>query len=386
MELKEQIGVKDLTEESKSGTLQDSAEPNKNIILTSAENSSFVPEVSEKETKEEILKQEEHTNNDFDSASVTFLCEETGLKEAKPENCEQVKSSDIASEAKGPATIETEETNLDNVDIDVQPEEISGLEENRNKEISTVADGGEEKIEHQMEKEEPPGGIGHEVEVTTTEKPIDSISEDSSRDSCVMPQKDHEPITIVVSKTVEETPEKDVIADVNAKTPSSVQETDEKLIQKEDEPIKPKDVSELFSSDNGEEDANEKVQKLKDAESQMPPELQGEKNSYDTEDLEISQSGETSDLADQTEVSKLDTFTHENPSNEASKDIAISTCKDSEKATLEQEDSVQNLEGSLKGDVVEKGTAELKAGARSHECEPTNTKDNDQIAEKVTAI
>ncbi|XP_050271120.1 uncharacterized protein LOC126714798 isoform X45 [Quercus robur] len=382
LEFIEQIRVKDLTEESKSGTLQDGAEPNKNIILTSAENSSFVPEVSEKETKEEILKQEEHTNNDFDSASVTVLCEETGLKEAKPENYEQVKSSDIASEGKGPATIETEETNLDNVDIDVQPEEISGLEENRNKEISTVADGGEEKIEHQMEKEEPPGGIGHEVEVTTAEKPIDSISEDSSRDSYVMPLKDHEPITIVVSKTVEETPEKDVIADVNAKTPSSVQETDEKLIQKEDEPIKPKDVSELFSSDNGKEGANEKVQKLKDADSQMPPELHGEKNSYDTEDLEISQRGETSDLADQTEVSKLDTFTHENPSNEASKDIAISTCKDSEKATLEQEDSVQNLEGSLKGDVVEKGTAELNAGAHSHECEPTNTKDNDQIAEK----
>nr|XP_023909294.1 uncharacterized protein LOC112020953 [Quercus suber] len=166
------------------------------------------------------------------------------------------------------------------------------------------------------------------------------------------------------------------------KTPSSVQETDEKLIQKEDEPIKPKDVSELFSSDNGTEDANEKVQKLKDAESQMPPELHGEKNSYDTDDLEISQRRETNDLADQTELSKLDTFTHENPSKEASKDIAISTCKDSEKATLEQEDSVQNLEVSLKGDVVEKGTAELNAGAHSHECEPTNTKDNDQIAEK----
>ncbi|KAL0014384.1 hypothetical protein SO802_001453 [Lithocarpus litseifolius] len=381
LEFIEQIGVKDLTEESKSGTLQDSAERYKNITLTSEENSSFVPEVSEKETKEEILKQE-HTNYDFDCPSVTVLCEETGLKEAKPENYEQVKSSDIAPEGKGPATIETEETNLDNVDIDVQPEEISGLEQNRNKEISTVADGGGEKIEHQMEKEEPPRGIGHEVEVTTTEKPIDSISEDSSRDSYVMPLKDHEPITIVVSKTVEETPEKDVIADVNAKTPSSVQETDEKLIQKEDEPIKSKDVSELFSSDDGKEDANEKVQKLKDAESQMPPELHGEKNSYDTEDLEISQRGETSDLADQTEVSKLDTSTHENPSNEASKDIAISTCKDSEKATLEQEDSVQNLEGSLKGDLVEKGTAELNAGAHSHECEPTNTKDNDQIAEK----
>ncbi|KAM3713512.1 hypothetical protein ACJW31_01G261600 [Castanea mollissima] len=385
LEFIEQIGVKDLTEESKSGTLQDSPEPDKIFItLTSAGNSSFVPEVSEKETKEEILKQEEHTNNDFDSASVTVLCEETGLKEAKPENYEQVKSSETAPQGKGPATIETEETNLDNVDIDVQPEEISGLEENRNKEILTVADGGGEKIEHQMEKEEPPRGVGHEVEVTATEKPIDSISEDSSRDSYVMPLKDHEPITIVVCKTVEETPEKDVIADVNAKTPSSVQETDEKLIQKEDEPIKSKDVSELFSSDDGKEDANEKVQKLKDAESQMPPELHSEKNSYDTEDLEISQKRESSDLADQTEVSKLDTFTHENPSNEASKDIAISTCKDSEKATLEQEDSVQNLEGSLKGnvDVVEKGTAELNAGAHSHECEPTNTQDNDQIAEK----
>ena len=374
MEFIEKIGAKDLSEESKSGTLQDNAEPNKNFsTLTTAENSSLVPEVSEKEIKEEIPKQEEHTNNDFDSASVIVLSEETGLKEAKPGNNEQVKSSDIAPEGKGLATIETEETNLDNVDIDVQPEEISSLEENRNKEILTVADGGGNKIELQMDDKAPTRGIGHEV-------PLDSISEDSSRDSYIMPLKDHEPMNFGVSKIVEETPARGEIIDENTKTASG-QKTDEELIQKEDESIKSKDVSELFSSDDGNEDANEEVQKHKDAESHMPLELHNQKNSYDTEDVEISKRGETSDLVDQIEVCKLGTLTDEAPSKEASKSIA-----DSEKATLEQEDSVQNFEGSVKGVAVEKGTAELNAGAHGHECEATNTENEELIAEKVTAI
>ena len=309
MEFIEQIEAKDVTEESKSGTLEDSANPNKNFsTLTTAENSSFVPEVSEKEIKEEILEQEDHTNNDFYSASDTVLGEETGLKETKPENNEQVKSSAIAPEGEGLVTTKIEGTNLDNIDTDVQPEEISSLEENRNKEILTVADGGGEKIEHQMEDKASTKGISHEVEVITVERPLDSISKDCSREFYIMPLEDHEPMTIGVSKTVEEAPARDEITDANAKTPSSVQETDEKLIQKEDESIKAKDVSELFSSDDGKEDANEEVQKHKDAESRMPPKLHNEKNSYDTEDVEISKREETSDLVDQTEVCKTTCF------------------------------------------------------------------------------
>ena len=304
MEFTEQIGAKDLTEESKSGTLQDSVEPNKNFsTLIIAETSSFVPDIFEKMIKEQILKQEEHTNNDFDSASVIILSEETGLKEAKPEDNEQVKSSDIASE--GPATAETDRSNLVNVDIDVQPEKISSLEENRNKGILTVAEGGREKNEHQMEDKAPTKGIGHEVEVATAEKPLDSISEDSFQDSYMTPSKDHEPMIIELSRIVEETLARDETTYANAKTPSRVKETNENLTQKEDESIKSKDVSELLSSDDGKEGVNEEVQKHKDAESHMLPKIQNEKNSYDAKDVGISKTGETSDSADQTEVCKI---------------------------------------------------------------------------------
>jgi hypothetical protein len=305
LEFTEQIGEKDLTEESNLGTLQDSEEPNKNFsTLTTAENSSFVPEASDKEIKEEILKQEEHSNNDFDSTSVTVLSEETGFKETKPENNEQVKSSDVAPEGKGLATIEKEGTSLDNVDIDVQPEEISSLEENWNKEILTVADGSGEKNENQVEDKVPTKGISHEVELTTAETPLDGISEDSSQDSYIMPLKDHDPMKTGVRKIVEETPISDEITNENAKTTSSVKKTDEELLQIEDESIKSKDVSELLSSDDGKEDANEEFQKHKDPKSHVPPELHDKKNSYDTEDVELSENRETSDLADQTEVSR----------------------------------------------------------------------------------
>jgi hypothetical protein len=84
LEFIEQIEAIDLTEETKSETLQDSAEPNKDFSALTKAN---VHEMSREEIKEENII------NDSYSASITIVSEE-GLREAKPENNEQVKSFD----------------------------------------------------------------------------------------------------------------------------------------------------------------------------------------------------------------------------------------------------------------------------------------------------
>jgi L-lactate utilization protein LutC len=97
LELIEQIEAIDLAEETKSRTLQDCAETNKEFSALTIAN---VPEVFEEENKEETSNQEENTINDSYSASVTAVSEEVGLKEAEPENNEQVQSSDNKEDSK----------------------------------------------------------------------------------------------------------------------------------------------------------------------------------------------------------------------------------------------------------------------------------------------
>jgi L-lactate utilization protein LutC len=91
LEFIDQIETIDLTEETKSETLQDYAGPNKDFSALTIGN---VHEVSEEEIKEETLRQEENIISDSYSASITVASEEEGLKEAEPENNEQVKSFD----------------------------------------------------------------------------------------------------------------------------------------------------------------------------------------------------------------------------------------------------------------------------------------------------
>ena len=91
MEFIEQIETTDLTEETKSGTLQDCAELEKNFSASTIAN---VLDVSEEEIKEETLSQEEKIINDSYSAFATAVSKEAGLQEAEPENNEQIKSFD----------------------------------------------------------------------------------------------------------------------------------------------------------------------------------------------------------------------------------------------------------------------------------------------------
>ncbi|BFG26949.1 hypothetical protein CerSpe_132230 [Prunus speciosa] len=65
---------------------------------------------------------------------------ETCLKEAKAENKEQVKDTDIVHEEKGLATVLTDDTSLDVEDIDVQAEQNFNSKENLEEQIPTAAD------------------------------------------------------------------------------------------------------------------------------------------------------------------------------------------------------------------------------------------------------
>jgi hypothetical protein len=97
LELIEQIEAVDLIEETKSRTLQDYAEPNKDFSTLTIAN------VPEEEIKEGTFRQEENIINDSYSASVTIVSDEPGLKEAEPENNEQVKSFDYKEISKDQA-------------------------------------------------------------------------------------------------------------------------------------------------------------------------------------------------------------------------------------------------------------------------------------------
>jgi hypothetical protein len=91
LEFVEQIQPIDLSEETKSRTLQDEAEQNRDFnasIIT------IVPELSEEEIKKETSSQEENNIDDSYSASAlaTDVSEEVVLKEIEPETNMEIKS------------------------------------------------------------------------------------------------------------------------------------------------------------------------------------------------------------------------------------------------------------------------------------------------------
>jgi hypothetical protein len=89
LEFVEQIQPIDLSEETKSRTLQDEVEQNRDF---NASTITSMPELSEEEIKNEALSQEENNINDSYSASATVVSEEAVLKEAEPETNEEIKS------------------------------------------------------------------------------------------------------------------------------------------------------------------------------------------------------------------------------------------------------------------------------------------------------
>ncbi|XP_020414632.1 LOW QUALITY PROTEIN: uncharacterized protein LOC18781677 [Prunus persica] len=86
---------------------------------------------------EENFNSKENLEKQFPTAADEV---ETCLKEAKAENKEQVKDTDIVREEKGLATVLTDDTCLDVEDIDVQAEENFNSKENLEKQFPTAAD------------------------------------------------------------------------------------------------------------------------------------------------------------------------------------------------------------------------------------------------------
>jgi hypothetical protein len=80
-----------LSEETKSRTLQDEAEQNRDF---NASTITTVLKLSKEEIKKETLSQDENNINDSysASASATVVSEEVVLEEAKPETNEEIKS------------------------------------------------------------------------------------------------------------------------------------------------------------------------------------------------------------------------------------------------------------------------------------------------------
>jgi hypothetical protein len=93
LEFVEQIQPIDLSEETKSRTLQDEAEQNRDF---NASTITIVPELSEEEIKKETSSQEENNIDDSysasASASATDVSEEVVLKEVEPETNVEIKS------------------------------------------------------------------------------------------------------------------------------------------------------------------------------------------------------------------------------------------------------------------------------------------------------
>jgi hypothetical protein len=87
LEFAEQIQPIELSEKTKSRTLQDEAEQNKDFNASTV---TIVPELSEEEIKNETLSQEE--NNINNSYSATVVSEEVVLKEAEPETNVEIES------------------------------------------------------------------------------------------------------------------------------------------------------------------------------------------------------------------------------------------------------------------------------------------------------
>ncbi|CAL2250579.1 unnamed protein product [Prunus armeniaca] len=86
---------------------------------------------------EENFNSKENLEKQFPTAADEV---KTCLKEAKAENKEQVKDTDIVHEEKGLATVLTDDTSLDVEDIDVQAEQNFNSKENLEEQIPTAAD------------------------------------------------------------------------------------------------------------------------------------------------------------------------------------------------------------------------------------------------------
>ncbi|KAF3444607.1 hypothetical protein FNV43_RR14299 [Rhamnella rubrinervis] len=371
--------VTNFPEEAKRETLEDNAGPNKELYatittkaleeeLTEQSNKNFVQNSSsEAEVSQKVLEDATQDKGpvicNSNSVSAGIVTEKTCLQDVEPENKEQVRNFDIALKEKG---LES------HADIEIQQEKSSNPEENGEKQIPADADKSREEIGHEMENETSVR-IESEEKNTTSEILLDNIPEDNLQDSYTESSIVKESMTAGASDRSEKTPPRDKNLHEDAKTPTIDPSKEALQLLKEDESILPDDGSTLESYDIVKGIGNEEIQKQRDQQLHEPHEHINDINSSESGDVAISNIEEATDFAYETEVSKLEILKDEKLSIEDSTNIAVGTCMDSAKEILKHQESDNNSEGSLKGEV--KTAFEVE----------TNTNKNDELlAKKVS--
>ncbi|KAF8390483.1 hypothetical protein HHK36_025009 [Tetracentron sinense] len=370
-----------------------------------AETSCLISEVSEKQIIDKIEKVET-TSHEFDTASVTGITAEPSLQEAGPEGEKLVETSDLASEDKGLATIETSRTSLQGEEVkSVAIEEISNLGENTDREILTAqkpeADQAEQEIKYEILVRDPDAVLRSEdqgiettteTEIATGKTPLDDKEEENLGGSSTLPLKKQEELTEGSEKIKDETAVKGETQDENPETPFVSQTTEEVSMKIEEEPKKPEEVSEMRSEHIGKESPNEEFQKDEDGEIDKSP----EKHIFESKDVDSILEEKTTELTEPSDRSKSEASIDEmlelvlkknipegeKPFDEAAKALETTgTWADTEKDILEQKESIKNLEDKFnEGMEVEEEALELGAKGHSHERnEGSNTTNNENL-------
>ncbi|KAF7134977.1 hypothetical protein RHSIM_Rhsim08G0050800 [Rhododendron simsii] len=339
-EANEDFNAESITESSSEETTQ----KDRNVDLV--ENSSSVPEICEKEIKEEVLEKED--------PYVPVVAEETSATQVDGENVQGLDSADLVFEEKGQVSTETSQMGSNATDLIDSTVETSILGENDKTEIPTAR------------------------EVATVETSLDDISEQMLQASSIQTSKEHDLVSPEVGETTGEAPEKDEMLYEKAETSLAEETTEDEIREIEDASSNPVKDTDLGSIDKEKEIANAYAA-VEDREFYAPPEQNIEESTSES-DAEVLRRVTTSKVADCNEISKSEAV-EELKSSENDKpeyDTAISetsegveTCggyMDTEKAIPEREDSAKNLEGSSKeNDGIEKAPVESKAETHGSE-------------------
>ncbi|KAM7506589.1 hypothetical protein LguiA_017042 [Lonicera macranthoides] len=193
---------------------------------------------------------------------------------------------------------------LDDVDVTAKLEDASKLAESKNMQIprATKEDESGEKPDHELQNEMRDTSSKTEVEreVSPAETPIDYASEQNLEHSPMMSSGEHNHMTTESSETADEAPEKVEASYINAQT---AEITEEKLLQKQVEPMDPRDEADLSLIDTEKSSANEEVhgevQEIYEALA-----MNTEKIVTESQEVEL-RNTETSEVASCSDIDKL---------------------------------------------------------------------------------
>ncbi|KAG5534872.1 hypothetical protein RHGRI_022857 [Rhododendron griersonianum] len=300
-EANEDVNAESIAESSSEETTQ----KERNVDLV--ENSSSVPEICEKEIKEEVLEKED--------PNVPVVAEETSSTQVEGENVQGLDSADLVFEEKGQVSTETSQMGSNATDLIDSTVETSILGENDKTEIPTAR------------------------EVATVETSLDDISEQMLQASSIQISKEHD------LKSVKQ----------------------QARLQRKTRCYKEKERANAYAAVEDREFYTPPEQNIDESTSESDVEVLRRVNSSEVADRnEISKSEAVEEL----KSSEKDQSEYDTTISETSEGVETTCggCMDTEKAIPEQEDSAKKLEGSSKeSDEIEKVPFEFEAETHSSE-------------------